>query len=106
MNPYTTRTSAQIQPHDMAKTLLADPFTAAAALATLERTRSYQAEAEVAQLLKQHGVQPYSALVWVAVVRRTLGAALVRGGQRLAATPARGASPATGLSNGKLRTTG
>ena len=74
MNPYTTMTRARIQPRDMARALLTDPFTAATSLAMLERQRGFQAEAEVAWLLKQHGVPPASAAAWIAMVRRTIGA--------------------------------
>ena len=90
MNPYTTMTPARIQPGDMARALLTDPSTAAISLAMLERQRGFHAEAEVACLLKQHGLQPASAAAWVAMVRQTIGAVLVRAGERLASVPRSG----------------
>jgi hypothetical protein len=93
MNPYTTRTRARIQPRDMARALLTDPFTAANSLAMLERQRSFQAEAEVAWLLKEHGVPPASIASSLATLRQTIGAALIRAGQRI-----------EGLSPGGVRT--
>ena len=60
MNPYTTMTQARIQPRDIARALLTDPSTAAISLAVLERQRGFQAEAEVAWLLKEHGLPPAS----------------------------------------------
>jgi hypothetical protein len=106
MNAYTTMSQARIRQHDIDRVLRADRMTAAAHLAALERQRGWLAEAEVNQLVKQHGVKPQTAVSLIATVRQTLGAALVRAGQRLAAPPARGASAATGLSTGTLRTTG
>jgi hypothetical protein len=106
MNPYTTRTRAQIQPHDLANTLFADAFIVAPALTALERHRGWQAEAEMDRLLKRHSVMPPTAASLIATVRQIIGTSLVRAGKRLAAAPARGASPATGFSNGTLHTTG
>ena len=93
MNPYTTTTRARIQPRDMARALLTDPSTAAISLAMLERQRSFQAEAEVAWLLKEHGVPPVSIASSLAMLRQTIGAALIRAGQRI-----------EGLSPGGVRT--
>jgi hypothetical protein len=104
MNPYTTRTQARIQSCDMARALLTDPTTAALSLATLERMRGYQAEAEVASLLKHNGVPPASTASHVVMLRQTLGAALLRAGHRLAPAPPHGASVATALSGGRLGT--
>ena len=83
MNPYTTTTRARIQPRDMARVLLTDPSTAAISLAMLERHRSVQAEAEMAWLLKQHGVPPALIASRLATLRQTIGAALIRAGQRI-----------------------
>ena len=83
MNPYTTTTQARIQPRDVARALLTDPGTAATSLALLERQRSFHAEAELAWLLKQHGVAPPSIASRLATLRQTLGAALIRAGQRI-----------------------
>ena len=83
MNPYTTTTRARIQPCDVARALLTDPSTAAISLAMLERQRSFQAEAEVAWLLKEHGLAPASIASRLATLRQTIGAALIRAGQRI-----------------------
>jgi hypothetical protein len=103
MNPYTSRTQARIQPHDMTRALFTDPFTAASALAALERTRAYQAEAEMDRLLKQHSVRPRSAGSVVATMRQTLGAALIRAGQRFSGTAATCTPPAPAPVSGRLR---
>ena len=95
MNPYTTMGQARIQAHDLVAVRRKDWFTAAASLAALERQRGYQAEAEVGWLLKQHGVMPNSAASLVALLRQTIGAALVRAGDRLAGVPRGGVSPET-----------
>ena len=83
MNPYTTTTRARIQPSDMARALLTDPSMAAISLAILERQRSFQAEAEVAWLLKEHGLAPASIASRLATLRQSIGAALIRAGQRI-----------------------
>ena len=106
MNPYTTPTRMRIQPQDLANAVFSDAFIATAKLTGLERQRGWQAEAEMDRLLKQHGVKPPWAASLITTVRQTIGAALVRAGQRLAAAPARGTSPATALANGTPRTTG
>jgi hypothetical protein len=106
MNAYTTRTRARIQPQDMARALLTDPSTAAISLATLERIRAYQAEAEVASLLQQHGIQPESVSSRVAMVRQMLGAVLVRTRERLGGVSGRDVSLETTPVAGTLRTAG
>jgi hypothetical protein len=93
VNPYTTTTRARIQPRDMARALLTDPSTAAISLAMLERQRSFQADAEVAWLLKEHGVPPVSIASRLATLRQSIGAALIRAGHRI-----------EGLSPGGVRT--
>ena len=106
MNPYTTTTQARIQPRDMARALLTDPSTAAISLAMLERQRSFQAEAEVAWLLKEHDVQPASAAAWLVLVRQTIGAALIHAGQRIEGLSPGGARTETAPAAGTFRTAG
>jgi hypothetical protein len=86
MNAYTTRGQARIQPRDFSAVLRANGL-AGASLAGLERQRECQAEAEVGWLLKRHGVtrQPHTPVV--APLRRRIGPALVRAGDRLAGVP-------------------
>ena len=88
MNPYTTRTQARIQPHDISRALLADRSMAALSLVSLERIRGWQAEAEVASLLKQQRVPPAPTVSPLTMLRQTLGASLVRAGHRLRGAPA------------------
>ena len=104
MNPYTTRTRVPIRSCDMARTFLTDPSTAALSLASLEWQRQWQAEAEVASLLKHNGVPPTSSSSRVVMLRQTLAAALVRAGRRLAAVPPGDATPVKALSESTLRT--
>jgi len=75
---------------------------AGAAHAGLERQRACQAEVEVAWLLKQHGVTPQASDSLVALLRQTLGAALVQVGERLAGVPQRGISAETAPAAGPL----
>jgi hypothetical protein len=103
MNPYTTRTQARIQPHDIANAVFTEPWMAAAVTA-LERFRAYQAEAEIEWRLQQHGVAPDSVASRVALVQQAIGASLVRAGERLASTSARGRLSGTAPVNGMLRT--
>ena len=91
MNAYTTTGYARIQPRDLEAVMDAYPL-AAASLAALERQRGWQAETEVAWLLKQHGVTPQVPTAFVALLRQRVGAALVRVGERLAGDPRRGLS--------------
>ena len=86
MNPYTTMGQARIHPRDVSAVLRANGL-AGASLAALERQRGYQADAEVKWLLKQHGVTPHAAASLVSLLRQTVGAALVRAGNRLAGSP-------------------
>jgi hypothetical protein len=101
MNPYTTKGQARIQQRDIDAVLFTDASVAAVSLAALERQRGYQADAEVAWLLKQHGVMPHAAASLVSLLRQTVGAALVRAGTHLAGSPPSGVSlepaPATGM---------
>jgi hypothetical protein len=102
MNPYTTWARDRIQPRDVTNAVFSDAFTAAASLTVLERTRAYQAEAEVASLLKQHGVTPHTAASRVVMWRQAIGATLIRAGARLARTGAIGASPGPAPMSGIL----
>ena len=69
MNPYSTRTQARIQPRDMTIAALTDRHNAALSLSQLERRRGWQAEGEMAWLLRQHGIAPDSLSSRVAIVR-------------------------------------
>ena len=84
MNPYATRGEARIQQRDIDAILRADAYLASASLAALEWQRGCQAEAEMERLLKQYGVASTSSTSLVTLVRQTIGAALVRAGERLA----------------------
>ena len=94
MNAYTTIGQARIQPRDFSAVLRANGL-AGASLAGLERQRGWQAETEVGWLLKQTRVKPEARAWRVAMLRQTIGAALVRAGERLAGGPRSGVSPAT-----------
>jgi hypothetical protein len=51
--------------------------------AALKRQHEWAAEAEVARMLKPHGDTPHASGVRVSLLRRWIGAALVRAGDRL-----------------------
>ena len=87
MNAYTTMGQSRIQQSDIAAILRADRMTAAQRLAALERQRDWQAESEVEWLLKQNRVTPQASASRVALLRQTIGAALVRAGECLAGVP-------------------
>ena len=87
MNAYTARSQARMHLHDVSAVLRADGLPAGAALATLEWHRGYQADAEVARLLRQHDGTPRARASRVALLRQAIGAALVRAGKRLAGAP-------------------
>ena len=95
MNAYTTRGQAQIQAHDMAAIVrtATGSYLAAASLAGLERQRGWQAESEVEWLLTQSSVTPPASASRVSTLRKTIGAALVRAGDRLAGVPRSEVSP-------------
>ena len=99
MNAYTTMGQARIQPRDFTAVLRANQM-AGASLARLEWQRGCQAEAEVDWRLKHNGVTPPASVSRVAMLRQTVGALLVRSGERLAGVPRSGVSletaPATG----------
>lgn len=95
MNPYTTRTQARIRQHDINTIISTNSYLTGASIAMLERTRGWQAEAAENSLLKQHGVSPYDAASLITMLRQAIGTALVRAGERLGGSPARGVSLAT-----------
>ncbi len=95
MNAYTTRGQARIQPRDVSSVLQANRYLGGASLAALERQRGWQAEAQVEWLLKQHGVMPASAASLATTLRQTIGAALVRAGERFAGVPRGAGLPET-----------
>jgi len=95
MNAYTTRGQARIQHRDIAALLQPEGILAAAQLAALEGQRGYQADVEVERLLKQNGVAPRATATRVSILRQTIGAALVRTGERLAGAPRSGVSRET-----------
>ena len=86
MNAYTTMGQARIQPRDVSALLRANGL-AGASLTRLEWQRGCQAEVEVEWLLKHNGVTPQASAARVALLRQTIGAALVRAGERLAGVP-------------------
>ena len=87
MNAYTTRGQARIQPRDMVAVRRAGGLTAGGSLMALERQRGCQAEAEVNWLLRHNGVTAHASTSLVSLLRQTIGAALVRAGERLAGVP-------------------
>lgn len=106
MNPYTARTQARIQPRDMTIATLTDPHIAAISLTLLERRRGWQAETEMAWLLKQHGVQPASVSSRVAMLRQAIGSTLICAGQRLVGASQRAVVSEPVSSSGRLGTAG
>jgi hypothetical protein len=93
MNGYTTRAQARIQPHDIAAVQRVNRGAAGDALFALERQCTAHAEAEVERLLKQNHSTPKVTALRVSLLQRTIGAALVRAGERVAGLPGRGVSP-------------
>ena len=106
MNPYTTTGQARIQQRDIEAILGQDAFLAATQLAALERQRGYQADAEVNWLLKQYGIKPPTVRSRIAVLRQTIGAAMIRAGERLTGVPKTSVAPETNSVAGMLRTAG
>ena len=92
MNAYTTMGQARIQPRDFSAVLRANQL-AGASLAVFERQRECQAEAETTWLLKQTGVTSHTSISRVALLRQSIGAVLVRTGERLAGIPGSGLVP-------------
>jgi hypothetical protein len=101
MNAYTTRGQARIQPHDFSVVRRANGL-AGAYLAGLERQREWQAERELDWLLEQNTAAPPASVAHVARLRQTIGAALVRAGERLAGLPRSGISPEPATPSGTL----
>jgi hypothetical protein len=106
MNAYTTRGEARIQPRDLSTALRMHGLSPGASLAVLERQRGWQAEAEAERLLKQHGVKPSESTSLVLVLRRTIGVALVRAGERLTGSPRSDAPVESHPAAGTLSTAG
>ena len=94
MNAYTTTSHARIQPRDFSAVLRANSL-AGASLAGLERQRGWQAEAEVAGLLKRIRVKPEAKASRVLMLRQAIGGALVRAGEHLTGAPRSGVFPET-----------
>ena len=105
MNAYTTMGQARIQPRDFSAVLRANQL-AGASLAVFERQRGCQAEAETTWLLKKNGVTSHTSFSRVALLRQTIGAALVRAGEGLAGIPGRGVAPESVRAVDTLRTAG
>jgi hypothetical protein len=100
MNAYTTTGKARIQQGDIEAVLRANRFMVGAALATFERQRGWQAEAEMEWLLKHNGVTPQLHTPVVSLLRQRIGVVLIRVGEHLAgvsleATPGASASGGT-----------
>lgn len=90
MNAYTTRGEARIQQRDIEAVLRASSYLTGGSLAALEWRRGCQAEAELAWLLKQHGVTPQTGASLISRLRQGIGAMLVHAGHRLAGVPREG----------------
>jgi hypothetical protein len=101
MNAYTTMGQARIQPRDVSALLRANGL-AGASLTRLEWQRGCQAEAEIAWRLKHNGVEPQASGSRISLVRQTIGAALMRAGERLAGVPRSGGAPETAPAAGAL----
>ena len=101
MNAYTTSGQARIQPRDFSAALRANQL-AGAPLARLEWQRGCQAAAEVDWRLKHTRVEPHASASRLSLLRQTIGAALVRTGERLAGVPRSGVSSETAPATGTL----
>ena len=101
MNAYTTMGQARIQPRDVSAILRANGL-AGASLARLEWQRGCQADAEAEWLLKRTRVTTRASGSIVLVLRQTIGAALMRAGERLAGVPRGGGAPETAPAAGAL----
>jgi hypothetical protein len=104
MNPYTTRGEARIQPRDVLTATRRQGLTPGASLVALERQRGWQAEAEVERLLKQYDVTSSASTSLVSQLRQSIGAAMVRAGERLAGFPRSDASVKSSPAAGTLST--
>jgi hypothetical protein len=105
MNAYTTTGQARIQQRDIAAVLRAHRFMACSALAAFERQRGYQAEVEVDWLLKHNGVLTPARASRVALLRQTIGEALIRAGACLGGVAGSGDALETAPVAGTLETT-
>jgi hypothetical protein len=105
MNAYTTTGQARIQHRDVEAVLRANRYMAGAALAAFERQRGCQAEVEVEWLLKHNGVTPQASAARVALLRQTIGEALIRAGARLGGVAGSGDALETAPVAGTLETT-
>jgi len=81
-------------------------YLAGATLAALERQRGWQVDAEVAWLLKQHGITPAATASRISLLRQTIGTALVCAGERLTGVSRSGLLPETRPAVGTLGTAG
>ena len=95
MDPYATPGQARIHQRDIHTLVRTHGFMTPAVLAALERQQGWQADVERSGLLAQIGVKTPTAASLVARLRQTIGAALMRAGERLASPPLPGDSPAT-----------
>ena len=102
MNAYTTVGQARIQSRDIEAVLRANRYLAGASLAAFERQRGWQAESEVEWQLEQTRAKTEARVRSVAILRQTIGAMLVRAGERLAGVPGSGVSPETSPATGTL----
>jgi hypothetical protein len=84
MNAYTHLGKARLGQHEITDVLVANRMTASAHLAALERQRGWMAEAELERLVKENGLESPVSGSRIAMLRQTLGATLVRAGERLA----------------------
>ena len=106
MNAYTTRGQARIQQRDIANIVRSDWPVTGPSLAALERHRGELAKVELDWLVKQHGPTSQAGASLVARFRQTIGAALIRAGQRLAGVPRGGVLPEPAVAAGPLGTGG
>src|SRR5687767_4069509 len=83
MNAYATMGQARIQLHSTAAAHRANQFMVGASPVALERQPEWQAEVEVAWLLKHHDATRRGSRARVSLLRQRIGAALVRAGDRL-----------------------
>jgi hypothetical protein len=83
MNAYATTDQAWIQLHNTAATHRANRFMVGASPAARTRQGVWQAEAEVARLLKRHDAKLHASGMHISLLRQRIGAALVRAGDRL-----------------------
>jgi hypothetical protein len=104
MNAYTTTGRARIQPGDVSAIRPAHRFMGGGSLAGLAWQRDCHAEAEMDWLLKQNRVTPQASASRVALLRQTIGTALVRAGERIAGDRRSGGALETAPAAGTLRT--